>query len=638
VAFACRSWAIDPIIITPDQRLLLRAALDEPDIAVGYFVRWWKHIDIETTGATEYRLLPLVYQNIGQLIPDRTVAARIRGVAKHVWLANQYYAALGASALDRLSAAKVPAIILKGAAMMVAVSGENARSLHDCDILVPIERAPEALAILTELGLDVPYMDVRQFVDYDFKTMHALSLLRTGDRVQHVDIHWRPLKIVGANDLTNEFFDRSVPCVLWGRDTRRPSFEHMLLNVVVHGTEWSAIRRYDWLADAALILRKAGSDFKWHFLADTANRYRLGSIVRVAMKELARTLEVSIPATLFQRLSKNGLLDRAEARCRNMDPERLSEAGRSIIALQSFQRRKSRRAAWRVLPEIRHSLFGTPPCGATKAKDQITYLAGWSWPEKMGRWTDGPLAVLAVHRPSGESGGLLRLGGSMVQALDKKPQVVDVYYRWRRLARLSWQGPGFGVVPLPLSLSRREAFTLQLWIHRPVVPAKFGVSGDTRRLGLFLESVRIVSQCVRDAKAVPLRFHLDSSDLDVLGRGWSSPEATGCWTDGPDAFLHWTLPCKLPVGARFRIRGRCFGPRGPLRGFVSISVFPVPIIYNLYLRPGEIDLSVPILRATPDQREVNVHIHCENAYSPQEVGLSSDSRRLGLFVQSIAIE
>ena len=127
-------------------------------------------------------------------------------------------------------------------------------------------------------------------------------------------------------------------------------------------------------------------------------------------------------------------------------------------------------------------------------------------------------------------------------------------------------------------------------------------------------------------------------DLDVLGRGWSSPEATGCWTDGPDAFLHWTLPCKLPVGARFRIRGRCFAPRGPLRGFVSISVFPVPIIYNLYLRPGEIDLSVPILRATPDQREVNVHIHCENAYSPQEVGLSSDSRRLGLFVQSIAIE
>ena len=624
-------------MITSDQGLLLRAALDKPERALACFDRWWKHVDIESTGATEYRLIPLVYQNIGQLIPDKAVAARIRGVAKHVWLSNQYYAALGASALRRLSVADVPTMILKGAAMMVAVSGENARSLHDCDILVPVERAPKALEVLTELDLDVPYMDVRQFVEYDFQKMHALSLLRTGDKVHHVDVHWRPLKIVGANDLTKEFFDQSVPCELWGIDTRRPCLEHMLLNVIVHGTEWSAVRRYDWLADAALILRKAGSEFRWHLLADTANCYRLGSIVRVALKQLARTLEVPIPATPFQRLPKEGLLDRAEARCRSMDPERLSEAGRSLIALQSFQRQGPRRAAWRVLPEIRHSLFGPPPRGATKANDQITYLAGWSWPEQMGRWTDGRLAVFAIHRPCGQTGGFLGVGGSMIQKSDKRPQVVDVFYRWRRLARLSWQGPGFGVVPLPLSLSRREVLALQLWIHRPVAPADIGVSADTRRLGLFLESVRTLSQCVRDAMAAPLCLHLDSSDLDVLWRGWSSPEPTGCWTDGPDAFLHWTSPRKLPADARLAIRGLCFAPRGPLRGFVSINASPVPTIYKLYLKQGDIDLSVPI-RAAPGQREVNVHIHLDNACSPQALGLSSDNRSLGLFVHSIAIE
>ena len=300
-------------MITPDQGLLLRAALGKPELALACFDRWWKHVDIESTGATEYRLLPLVYQNIGQLIADKTVAARIRGVAKHVWLSNQYYAALGASALRRLSAADVPTMILKGAAMMVAVSGENARSLHDCDILVPVERAPEALAILTELGLDAPNMDVRQFVDYDFKKMHALSLLRVGDLVHHVDLHWRPLMIVGAKELTDEFFDQSVACELWGIGTRRPCLEHMLLNVMVHGTEWSAVRRYDWLADAALILRKAGSGFKWHRFVDTARRYRLGSIVRVALKELAVTLDVPFPATVLRQLPR--MVSSTASRC-----------------------------------------------------------------------------------------------------------------------------------------------------------------------------------------------------------------------------------------------------------------------------------------------------------------------------------
>jgi hypothetical protein len=48
-------------MITPDQGLLLRAALDKPEFALACFDRWWKHVDIESTGATEYRLLPLVY-------------------------------------------------------------------------------------------------------------------------------------------------------------------------------------------------------------------------------------------------------------------------------------------------------------------------------------------------------------------------------------------------------------------------------------------------------------------------------------------------------------------------------------------------------------------------------------------------
>src|SRR5438477_8161963 len=143
--------------LNSEQTLLLQAALAEPKTALQSFSRWWKQVDIEEVRWSEYRLLPLVYQNIGRRIDDQVAAARVRGVAKHVWLTNHHNAALCTTTLDHLIAHDVPTLLLKGAAMMVSVSGENLRSMNDCDILVPIDRAPQALASLAALGYNALY-------------------------------------------------------------------------------------------------------------------------------------------------------------------------------------------------------------------------------------------------------------------------------------------------------------------------------------------------------------------------------------------------------------------------------------------------------------------------------------------------
>jgi len=294
--------ASDFVTLTPHQRLLLRAALDEPERALRCFAEWWNHVDIEHTGNTEYRLLALVHNNIGRMIPDKVAAARIKGIAKHMWLSNHTYAALGAYALDRLILAKVPTLVLKGSAMMVALSAEDMRSMDDCDLLVPVDRALQALSALAEVGFHVWYdCDLRHFASYDFKVLQGLSLRRSGEQADHLDIHWRPLDNVGADELTREFFDQSVPCILSGRMTRRPCFEHMLLHAAVHGTGWATVSRYDWLADAALILRMAGPKFNWDYLADVAKRYGLISIIHAAMTELIQTLDIAIPIPVAPR-------------------------------------------------------------------------------------------------------------------------------------------------------------------------------------------------------------------------------------------------------------------------------------------------------------------------------------------------
>jgi hypothetical protein len=642
--------ARDPSTVTPDQRLVLRAALDEPERALCCFGEWWKRVDIKHTGTTEYRLLPLVYHNIGRLIPDKVAAARVKGVAKHVWLSNYRNAALGAYVLDTLTLANVPTVILKGAAMMAAVCTENMRSMGDCDILVPVERASQALAALAEVDLHAQF-PFRHFGAADYKRYHGLSLRRPSEQAYHLDLQWRPFRNVGADELTNEFFDSAVSCEFSRRKTRRPSFEHMLLHAAVHGTEWAAVPRYDWLADAALILRAAGAAFDWDRLADTAGRYRLGSITRAALNELARTLDIPIPAPALRRLSKGRAIDRAETCWRAMDPARVPLLGRRIMTLQTLRRedaRLARRSVLAVVPKTWRSVFGPPPPAvmqpaiAWDAEDHIMYLSGWQhleYLEPAGRWTDGSLAVLAIQRAPGRKGDFLRLAGYMIQAQYGSQQVVDVYSGWRHLARLIWPPHTYraDVIPLPQSLRSREIFMLQLRIRTPVAPADTGLNDDTRQLGFFLQDIRSTS-CVRDATARALNLHHGSSDLAVLWSGWSHPEPEGCWTDGPDALLRWFSPRDLPDDARLIIRAIGFVPGGEaLRGFISINGRRARDLTPVDFESGPTDLWVP-LGSAPGDREISVHIHIDNPRSPRAAGISPDDRKLGLFVQSVGIK
>lgn len=406
------------------------------------------------------------------------------------------------------------------------------------------------------------------------------------------------------------------------------------------------VPRYDWLADAVLILRAAGTSFNWDRLTDTADRYCLGSILRLALKDLVQTLAIPIPAQAFPRRSRWRPIDRAEARWRRIDPSRVSAVGRCVFALQRLRRHDAslaRRPAWAVMPEIWRSLRGLPPSAlmrpttADNCDDQIIFLDGWSAAEDSGRWTVGPKALLAIQRAQGRKGDSLRLVGHTIGP--DKPQVIDVYNGWRRLARLSWPAGGTSVrsLQLPRALHEQELLMLQLRIRRPVRPHDISINEDTRPLGLFLEDIGS-SPCVRDISRAPLDLRHGSRDLAVLWSGWSGPESEGCWTDGPDALLRWTSPRDLPTHARLVIRGFSFAPYGILpRGFISINNQRVTLADVLDRKSGRVQLSLP-LRAAVSHREIAVHIHVANPRSPSSLGLSSDSRRLGLFVQSLCIE
>jgi hypothetical protein len=109
-------------------------------------------------------------------------------------------------------------------------------------------------------------------------------------------------------------------------------------------------------------------------------------------------------------------------------------------------------------------------------------------------------------------------------------------------------------------------------------------------------------------------------------------------TEAADASLRWISPHDLSAHAYLVIRGFAFSRTISINGrqVGTLSQLKVPSQPSkLFLRLSELFLPLDM---RPGEREINVHIHIDNPRSPRELGLSSDDRKLGLFVQSVRIE
>jgi hypothetical protein len=165
------------------------------------------------------------------------------------------------------------------------------------------------------------------------------------------------------------------------------------------------------------------------------------------------------------------------------------------------------------------------------------------------------------------------------------------------------------------------------------------LSDDPRRLGIRLHDIHF-SPPYRDITATAINLRSGTRDLAALGNGWSLPEQSGCWTNGPAASLQWHSLVSLPVRGNLILRvSNAFGPPSKgTKGRVEINghtlgPFLVPPGHAL---PTELAFAIP--ETILGDRDMEVRIMIDEPTSPAELGLSADRRRLGLSVESIRVE
>ena len=229
--------------------------------------------------------------------------------------------------LEALGAADVPAMLLKGAALVATVYPDPAqREMLDIDLLVPDDRLAVANRALAELGF-LPLAPAREASDAPAAIRvapHHDEALVGAERVVAVELH-RHVTIAGEGDGfdISGFWERARTVPQTGQLV--PCAEDLLLHVCFHFTRnrlgGSAKRRHTGgaLAQIADIDRiVSGETVDWDALAAHAGAYGLGARVFLALFAAAE-LGVDVPPAALSQLRPAGF-----------DPE----LGRSLVALR----------------------------------------------------------------------------------------------------------------------------------------------------------------------------------------------------------------------------------------------------------------------------------------------------------------
>jgi hypothetical protein len=271
---------------TPDQEVLLDAALAEPDEAKTAWLRWRADKTPADVEQVAFQVLPLVWHNVPEIDADDPLTPILQGVRRHAWINNQVLLQLARDVVGDLAEAGIDTLILKGVALSTRYYPEpGTRTMSDLDVLVPRGDIARAMGILrNRMQPSDPQAEHR------VSMQHAIAFQDPEGR--ELDLHWYSLYRPSRDD---EFWAAARPLDLGGVSTRALCPGDQLLHVCAHGAWWHRVPTLRWVADAVLVLR-AEAAFDWDRFCRQATDREVTRSVADALDYLRSRYGAAVPA------------------------------------------------------------------------------------------------------------------------------------------------------------------------------------------------------------------------------------------------------------------------------------------------------------------------------------------------------
>ncbi len=486
----------------------------------------------------------------------------------------------------QLAAAAIPIGLVKGSALLARWQDQfDTRPMGDFDLLVPRDYAFDALTTLTNVGWSGP--PISTIDDTAFDAFHAFCVSRPHDIA--IDVHWRPAEAINDPAHAAGLIVRSEAAAMLGCPVRVAGIADHLFVLFAHAFHNPGNGRFDWIAEAAILLRLARAAIDWRVLHGLAATYRMTAWCSDAIA-LACDISGQTPPSESRRWVRpwTRTLDRLEQKAR-IDGDMFGGLVGRVRSKRRAGSRWTQRSAFRdpVILEaaagvldlrVRRrqiagvataALGGIGADGFVPSRDPAgqSFHAGWSIPEACGRWTDGNFAWLLLAFPGAPATPFpVRLSFQLYTLPSCPDLAVSVWAgealeEWRfradqpethtrRLMGSAWVSAGGPMLALYFRFD-----------HKMDPSGRGRVGGDARALGMLLQRIDIATLATIPALGDGLDVALAEavspqrpvSCEALFWEGWSDAEPNGRWTIGSSATLLLNLSEQRPAGLRFDI-------------------------------------------------------------------------------------
>jgi hypothetical protein len=295
LSFTARNWP------SPIQLLLLRACLGDGAEAIAAWRAWQKRIEFDDIDLSSQRLVPLLHHNLTRLGVDDPCLGRYRGISRKCWYENQLLFQRTAATLELLHGAGIPTLVLKGVALAhLYYPGTALRPMSDFDIMVPLDRAEEALQLLVNAGWEglVHSAYLRKPTPHVFQGGHSWNFNNPAGG--HVDLHWRALKLNLAPGAEDNLWRGAEKFRFAHTETLTLNATDHLLHTCLHGLPKNNVPSMRWVADAIMILRSRVID--WDRLLAEMQVHRASVMMLYALTYLRDFFAAPVPDQVLERI------------------------------------------------------------------------------------------------------------------------------------------------------------------------------------------------------------------------------------------------------------------------------------------------------------------------------------------------
>lgn len=280
--------------LEPVQKQLLQAALLEGQAALTAWKQWQSSVDIEVLDSDSYALLPQLYQNLLAHNVEDVHMARLKGIYRRNWYANQLKLKSLKGILSDLNDVGIQAIVLGDAAFCSARGNEsnqveNYRPISSFHLLVHGDRLEKTIQRLKEVNWHTHDALTQQFIHLQDDQKQSLYL--------QGHLFWAiPQDYTDEQVWQNAIAD-------WGDAAGwRLSPTDQFLDGCARIFSRQRSRQIYGIADAYLLIRKSGNDLDWMRLITQAQRYQMILPVRNMLTLLHQVLQLLIPSWVLPAL------------------------------------------------------------------------------------------------------------------------------------------------------------------------------------------------------------------------------------------------------------------------------------------------------------------------------------------------